>query len=166
MNLIVFLFHRLNQVAQGEYRQAVREAEERQKQLSERHKKYDVNTTFLPKLDGGASQASSQRRNGQTATPPGRVVKNLGRELAQLEADSASFPEEPVLRSRSARQVARGKQVHHQQQQPAPKKQHQEQVVHSARKDGSLPVLSARGGSAKQSSILARYSTHMLTNPV
>ena len=165
MNLIVFLFHRLNQVAQDEYRQAVREAEERQKQLSERHKKYDVNTTFLPKLDGGASQASSQRRNGQTATPPGRVVKNLGRELAQLEADSASFPEEPVLRSRSARQVARGKQVH-QQQQPAPKKQHQEQVVHSARKDGSLPVLSARGGSAKKSSILARYCTLMLTYPV
>ena len=163
MYLIVFLFHRLNQVAQDEYRQAVREAEERQKQLSERHKKYDVNTTFLPKLDGGASQASSQRRNGQTATPPGRVVKNLGRELAQLEADSSSFPEEPVLRSRSARQVARGKQV---QQQPAPKSQHQEQVVHSARKDGSLPVLSARGGSAKKSSILARYCTLMLTYPV
>lgn len=80
-------------------------AEERKKKLFERHKKYDVNTTFLPRLDGAV-----QREKGlsdDNSQNPGRVVKNLATELEQLEMHSTSFPEDPILRSRSAKQQQR-----------------------------------------------------------
>ena len=80
--------------------------EQLQKSLFERHKKYDVNTTFLPRLDGGSlAQGSSNSVADSANPPPGRVVKSLAKELEQFELDSHKFPEEPVLRSRSAKQA-------------------------------------------------------------
>lgn len=104
---------------QEEYRKAVEAAENLQKQLFERHKKYDVNTTFLPRLDGlppqhtaggsGGGGGNGRRGPKDGANPPGRVVKSLASEIEQLEESSAHFPEEPVLRSRSAKQAVRFK---------------------------------------------------------
>lgn len=98
-------FLRLLTAEQQDFENAVKAAEERQKKLFERHKKYDVNTTFLPRLDG-----AMQREKGlsdDNSQNPGRVVKNLATELEQLEMHSTSFPEDPILRSRSAKQQQR-----------------------------------------------------------
>lgn len=86
-----------------------------QKSLFERHKKYEANTTFLPRLDGALAQGSSTNSSviagsgHESNYPPGRAVKSIAAELERFEMDSGTFPEEPILRSRSAKQPQRVK---------------------------------------------------------
>jgi hypothetical protein len=102
----VCVLHRLLTVEQQDFQNAVKAAEERQKKLFERHKKYDVNTTFLPRLDGAVPREKGLGDEGSQGAA-GRVVKSLATELEQLEMHSTSFPEDPILRSRSAKQQQR-----------------------------------------------------------
>lgn len=105
---------RLEQIAQADYRKAVEEEENVQKRLFEIHKKYDANTTFLPRLDAPSQVSGAGSRAGvgvidDKKMKPNVVVKSIAVELEQFERESGNFPEEPVLRSRSARLATRNK---------------------------------------------------------
>lgn len=112
---IGYCFHvmsacRLELIAQADYRKAVEEEESVQKKLFEIHKKYEANTTFLPRLDAQSQVSGAGSGVGvidEKKMKPGVVVKSIGVELEQFERESGKFPEEPVLRSRSARQASR-----------------------------------------------------------
>ena len=91
-------------------RKAIENEEEIQKQLFERHKRYDVNTTFLPRLDAPQSVNKEQQGLVNGNANHGVNVKSIAAELDQFEQDSETFPLEPLLRSKSARQAKRAKQ--------------------------------------------------------
>lgn len=152
-------------------------AEARQKQLHERHKKYEANTTFLPRLDGhgGQQQGTGQRGlSGARNNPPGRVVKNLASELEQLEEHSASFPEEPILRSRSAKQTVRfqaaGTRVGDGNYIPEKNKRKSAGNLASVPAGGGTAVLSARPPESRVAAALnptipqQRYDTELTRN--
>ena len=103
---------RLDRLAYEDLVKAQIAEEHVQKSLFERHKKYEANTTFLPRLDGGLAQGSTNSSGVATTgqesnNPPGRVIKSIAAELDRFEMDSATFPEEPILRSLSAKEPKR-----------------------------------------------------------
>lgn len=124
-----------------------------QKRLFERHKKYDANTTFLPRLDAPSLASGSTAGVGvidEKKMKPGAVVKSIAVELEQFERESGNFPEEPVLRSRSARQATRKAAAGAVQGGGALP------VIGSQQRQNSMPSVAPAAGSKK---IAFRYAT-------
>jgi hypothetical protein len=107
--LFRFPLFRIFQLQQEDLRKIAEEEERLQKGLMQNHKKYEANSTFLPRLDGPRHAAAGAGGGGASSgVPPNKAkqpVKTIAEELEQMEQDSVEFPLAPVLvqRSRSAR---------------------------------------------------------------
>lgn len=104
--------NRLRGIEEQERQKKMMEMEIAQKQLSERRKKYDVSTTFVPKLDG----AKKSPREASESTIVRHNVRSIAEEMEKLEEESEDFPLQPILRSRSAkstRDVSKNRTLHH-----------------------------------------------------